>query len=272
MTIPTSRPAFLWLDGQITPIDKAVISPSDRGFLLGDGLYETFRFSHGKAPHLARHWARLNHGCDMLRLKVPEYCLIEKAFSQLCAANQLDNGSARLTVTRGSGPRGLLPPACPHQTIMLTVNPLSTGEKPSIRITISSYRRDSNSALCRIKSINTLSSVLARLEAREQQADDALFLNERNFIAEATASNFIAMLNGQILTPFIEDGALPGISRQRLIEKGLCTEASLSPAEIPFLEGAWLVSALTLTPINQIGNTRIAVDPERTKAFRRFLY
>ncbi|MDF7673701.1 aminotransferase class IV [Acetobacteraceae bacterium ESL0709] len=272
MTSFSSDTAFLWLDGSVVSVDDAAIYPSDRGFLLGDGLYETFRVSGSSAPHLDLHWARLKQGCDLLRMTAPEKKRVEQALRQLCDINQLEEGSARLTITRGTGPRGLPPPANPRPTVMLTLNSLSRSEPTPARVMISSHRRDSHSILNRIKSTNALASILARIEAVEQKADDALLLNERGMIAETTAANFLALWNGQIVTPFTQDGALPGISRQRLIEAGLCSQASLSPADLTAFKGGWLVTALNLIPICQIGSVRIPLCPDRTRMLRHFLY
>ncbi|QHI96435.1 aminotransferase class IV [Aristophania vespae] len=211
-------------------------------------------------------------GCQILRLPLPDKTLIEQALLQLCEMHQLFNGSARLTVTRGIGPRGLMPPQPAQPTILLVINPLPAHEPAPVKLILSSHKRQRNSVLSHIKSTNTLLSIIARLEAQDHQADDALLLNEQDFIAEATASNFLALRDGQLITPPIEDGALPGISRTRLIEEGLCTESSLTSKELYKLEGAWLVTALSLTNISSINTHKLPLPEELTQSLRRFLY
>ncbi|MCT6845174.1 aminotransferase class IV [Bombella apis] len=264
--------SFLWLNDQLLPADSPAIMTQDRGFLLGDGLFETMQLRHGAAPRLEAHLARLEDGCHTLRLPFPGRDTIRQALPHLMAANSLTDGSARLTLTRGPGPRGLAPPVRPHTTLLITTAPPSEQSTTPVRLHVSTQRRDRQAVLNRVKSLNALPAILARMEAREKGADDALWLTHEGEIAEATAASFLALLDGQIVTPPLSAGILPGISRGRLLAAGLCTERLLTEADIPKFQGAWLITALSLTPVAAIGTQALPLQPEQTGRLRHFLY
>lgn len=267
-----TAPSFVLLNRTLTPSHEASIPPADRGFLLGDGLFETMRVANGAVPLLTRHHQRLTHGCALLRLPAPSLSALEEDCTTLLNACALRDGSLRFTLSRGPGPRGLAPPHAPQPTQLLTAAPAPHTQPPPINVHISRHRRDERSVLCSIKSLNALQAILARLEAREQGADDALMLNYRGHIAEASASTFLAHDGHTFLTPPLHDGVLPGISRARLLDAGLCHERTLTPQDIPTFTGAWLVTALSLTPIQRLDGASLPINTEETHALRAFLY
>jgi branched-chain amino acid aminotransferase len=114
----------LWLNGRLLPAAEARIDPSDRGLLLGDGLFETMRAAGGRLPLLPRHMARLLDGAVLLGLPAPSEETVADAARALLAAEGLAVAAVRLTLTRGPGPRGLLPPDEPAPTLLLTAAPL----------------------------------------------------------------------------------------------------------------------------------------------------
>ena len=269
----TSSPCpFLWFNDDLLPADRPIVTAQDRGLLLGDGLFETMQLRNGTVPFLANHLSRLEEGCRILHLPSPDRSMIHAALGRLAAANSLTDGSVRLTLTRGPGPRGLTPPATPHTTLLITTAPSPSHAPHPVRLHISAQRRDRQAVLNRVKSLNALPSILARMEAQEQGADDALWLTHEGEIAEATAASFLALLDGQIITPPLSAGILPGISRARLLDAGLCTERTLTETDIPHLQGAWLVTALSLTPVTAIGTQHLPPQPELTARLRDFLY
>ncbi len=270
--MPTSSCPFLWLNSDLLPADSPVITARDRGLLLGDGLFETMQLRNGQIPFLEAHLTRLEEGCHILRLPPPKWEIIQAALGRLIAANGLTDGSARLTLTRGPGPRGLTPPATPHTTLLITTAPPPGHAPHPVRLHVSTQRRDRQAVLNRVKSLNTLPAILARMEAQEQGADDALWLTHESEIAEATAASFLALMDGQIITPPLSTGILPGISRARLLAAGLCTERPLTETDIAHLQGAWLATALSLTPVTAIGAHELPPQPEQTARLRDFLY
>lgn len=242
----------LWLNGALRRASEARIDPADRGFLLGDGLFETMA-AHGRAvPELARHYARLCAGAELLRIPVPlTRPELAVAIHDLLAANGLHDAALRLTLTRGVGPRGLLPPGNPTPTLLLTAAALPPLGGP-LRLITSTIRRDEDSPLSAIKSLNYLPGVLARMEAAERGADDALLLNRAGRVAETSIANLFVRLRGEWVTPPVSEGALPGIRRACLLDAGKLREAAITVEELREAEAVCAGNALSLRPVAAI--------------------
>ncbi len=239
----------IWLNGALLPVGKARIDPADRGFLLGDGLFETMAAQDGAVPELHRHYARLANGAAVLRIPVPlTLPQLDTAARSLLEANGLTEAAIRLTLTRGPGPRGLAPIASPTPTLLITAATLPPPGGP-LRLITASIRRDETSPLSRIKTLNYLPGVLARIEAAEQGADDALLLNHQGFVAETSAATLFVHLGGTWFTPPVADGALPGILRATLLEAGRVREARLTPAQLLTAEAIFAGNALSLRSV-----------------------
>ena len=253
---------ILWLNGALIAAAQARIDPADRGFLLGDGLFETMAAQDGGVPELARHFARLCSGAALLRLPVPVTCAeLDAVTRTLLAANGLQVAALRLTLTRGVAPRGLVPPAQPDPTVLITAAPLPAPGGP-LRLITASTRRDAASPLSAIKSLNYLPGILARIEAAERGADDALLLNQQGRVAETSAANVFVLVDGIWLTPAVTEGALPGIRRAKLLEAGRVREAALTPEHLRQASAVFAGNALSLRPVVEIDGHAIAqVDP-----------
>lgn len=245
----------LWLNGAVLDPVTARIDPSDRGFTLGDGVFETIHARDGVAPHLARHFARLAAGAARLGIPLPwPQDAVTAAIATI--APQGDT-ALRLTLTRGPGPRGLAPPAECHPTMLLTAG-LLPPLGPVRAIVAQGTRRNERSPLAGIKSLNYLDNILARSEAAEAGADDAILLNTRDVVAEASAANLFARLGGEWLTPRLADGALPGIARARLLEGGFAREAILPLPALRRAEAVFLSSSLGLRPVVSLDGAALA--------------
>jgi branched-chain amino acid aminotransferase len=239
---------MLWLNGALRANAEARIAPDDRGLLLGDGLFETCAAQNGTIPDLPRHFIRLCHGAEILRIPVPiSLAELAHACHGLLAANTLRTAAVRITLTRGSAPRGLLPPAAQTPTLLITASPMP-GSGP-LRLITATIRRDALSPLSRLKTLNYLPGILARMEAAAQDADDALLLNHQNLVAETTTANLFVKRGGQWLTPPVADGALPGIRRAKLLDSGRVTEASLTPAQLHQAAAIFAGNAISLRPV-----------------------
>ncbi|WP_298284075.1 aminotransferase class IV [Acidocella sp.] len=253
----------LWLNGALMDAAAARIDPADRGLLLGDGLFETMAAHAGAVPELARHYQRLCAGAALLRLAVPVgRDELARAARALLEANHLNSAALRLTLTRGPGPRGLLPPADGTPTLLLTAAPLPPNSGPA-RLVTSTIRRDETSPLCRVKSLNYLPSVLARLEAVERGADDAVMLNLAGRVAETSAATLFVKLAGNWLTPPVADGALPGVCRAALLEAGRVREAALTPEALARAEAICLGNALSLRGVAALDGQPLAAPDAR---------
>jgi len=248
-------PRYVCVDGQLLPADGRHLSALDRGFTLSDGVFETMRVAGGQAFRLREHLARLRASADVLRLPVPwpDEELAE-AIARLLAANDLQEAVARLTVSRGiPTERGLLPPSPCAPTLVVQASPfhrlpaevLARG----LGVRTSSIRRNETSPTSRIKACSYLDNVLARMEAREAGADEALLLNTSGFVACCSSANVHVISGGRVLTPAVECGALPGITRgvARELAAGIglaWEEAWLRPADLVAADEAFLTNSV----------------------------
>ncbi|MGV6876367.1 aminotransferase class IV [Pseudochelatococcus sp. B33] len=246
-----------WLNGRLLPVTEAAIPVGDRGFLLGDGVYETIRVRDRQPQWLARHLARLTHGLRVIALR-HDVDLVE-AVDRIITANALTDGSLRITVTRGPGPRGIAPPPQPEATTLITAFAAAPPLPPARIIVARRTRRNAFSPLAGIKSINCLDAIVARQEAVRAGADDALLLNTHERISEATAANVFAVIDGALLTPPPDDGALPGITRARVLEvEG--REATLTADDLKRADEVFLTSSLGIRKVEAIDGTLLPAD------------
>ncbi|GBQ43937.1 aminotransferase class IV [Komagataeibacter sucrofermentans] len=250
----------VWLNGRILDQAEARIDPADRGLLLGDGLFETMRVTDGAVRHFTLHMERLAHGAGVLMFPPPDTDMIAQAVRDLLAACGLQGGSLRLTLTRGPGPRGLLPPPQLQPTLLLAAAASLPPATP-VRLVTASHRRDEDSVLSRIKSLNYLPSILARMEAAMQGADDALLLNRAGHVAETSASTLVAVIGGKALTPPVSDGALPGIARGMLLAAGLVCEGHLTPAMLRGADAVFSLNSLCAREVVAIDGYELPRQP-----------
>ncbi|WP_029009652.1 aminotransferase class IV [Azospirillum halopraeferens] len=240
----------VWLNGRLMAAAEARIDPADRGFTLGDGLFETLRVAGGRVCHGDRHLARLSAGARVLDLPVPYGPdALAAAMAALIAARGLEDGVLRLTLSRGTGARGVPPPPDPHPTVLITAAPLPPPGGPMRAVIATVTRRNEHSPLSRLKTLNYLDSVLARQEAARRGADEALLLNTAGRLAESSVANLFVVLEGRTVTPPVADGALPGIRRALLLERGHAEERSLTPDDLARAGEAFLANSLGLRPL-----------------------
>lgn len=239
----------LWLGTGIVAQEAAAISPLDRGFTLGDGLFETMRVASGTVLRVQAHLARLAAGARVLGLPLPLPALdLADALAATAAANALTDGALRLTLTRGVGPRGVLPPAAPVPTLVITAAPLPPPAAPARLVIVERTRRNEFSPLAQVKSLNYLDNILARQEAAARGADDGVLLNTRGEVAETSIANLFAVLDGALVTPPLAAGVLPGIMRAAVLAQG-AAERPLTVADLARAEEIVLTSALGIRSV-----------------------
>ncbi|OIR09048.1 D-alanine aminotransferase [mine drainage metagenome] len=234
----------VWLNGSLLDEAAARIDPSDRGLTLADGLFETLCLKGGKVRHLAAHLARLRAGADCLGFQAPRSDTdIAEAMLALAKAHSQADGLLRLTLTRGPAPRGLLPPAQPQPTLLITLAPAVPDPAPARAILATVTRRNEFSPASRFKTLNYIDNLLARREAAARGADDALLLNSQGRLAESTIANLFLVIDGAVLTPPVADGALPGVMRADVIDRLGAGTAPLHPADLAVASEAFLTNA-----------------------------
>jgi len=268
--------AKIHLNGRLIEATAARIDPADRGLLLADGLFETLRVYGGRAFQLEAHLARLAAGAVVLDLPLPPAGDIARAVAETLAANDLREGSLRITVTRGPGERGLLPPAHPSPTLLIVGHP--SGEAPPAAMTahVSSIRRNEHSPLSRLKSLAYLDNVLALREAAAAGCDEALVLNTAGRLSGGSRSNLFLVLNGSLVTPPPSEGILAGIARRTLID--LAGEAGIAAREAPLnlddveaaSEALICNSLLEVRPLARLGARHFSLGRVGIELARRY--
>ncbi|ABS63181.1 aminotransferase class IV [Parvibaculum lavamentivorans DS-1] len=260
----------IWLSGAIMEAEAARIDPADRGFLLGDGLFETMLARNGHISFFEEHLMRLVSGADMIGIEMPFGPVhVEEACKALLEENKLDSApraSLRLTLTRGPGPRGLALPANASPTVMISC---AAAPNPPERLNaiIATPRRNPWSPAARLKALPYLDNVLAKEEARMKGADEALMLETSGNLACASAANIFLWEGERLITPSERCGILPGITRAALLElapdMGIETsEDEIAPARIAHASGAFLTNCLMgLVPLARIDGRVIPAHP-----------
>ena len=207
------------IDGELVPHAEARISVFDHGLLYGDGVFEGIRVYRRRIFRLDAHLARLEASAHAIGLTVPlPRAALAEAVAETVRANRQEDGYIRLVVTRGEGPLGLDPTRCTRPRVIIIAADLAVYPAEhyaaGIRVVTASTRQVPTASYdSRIKSLNYLKNVLARLEAHEAGAAEALMLNAEGFVAECTADNVFAVRDRCILTPPSVEGALDGITR-----------------------------------------------------------
>lgn len=262
---------YVHLNGRLVPEEAARISPYDRGFTLGDAVFDTFRAYKGRPFGMDEHLARLAASCRAARIPL-DPAPLRKAVADVLDANGFGGEAAgdaavRITVTRGVGGRGASPKGVGHPTILVTATPVNVPPEvyeKGLRLVTATRRRVAETSLDpAIKSTNYLVHVLARMEAEDAGADDALFLDAHGHVVEATQANVFAIKEGKLLTPPLTVGCLPGATRTTLLR--LAPQVGLvaheKPLTLPDLHAAdevFLSSSVTeIAPVVAIENKPI---------------
>ena len=223
---------IVYLNGSLIPRSQASISVLDYGFLYGFGLFETMRAYEGQVFRLDSHLNRLVRSAEVLGLPIGVTDLKEAVMATI-QANQLSDARIRIAVSIGEGGMVPDPSLCERPTVLILAGhyhpyPEQVYEK-GFRAIVSSIRRNSQSPLSRLKSANYLESMLAKQEARAAGVDEAICLNEKGLLAEASMSNIFLVDGGRLRTPGEESGILPGITRGVVLE--LASQLGISTFE-----------------------------------------
>jgi branched-chain amino acid aminotransferase len=214
----------IYIDGTLYEQSEAKISVFDHGLLYGDGVFEGIRFYQDRVFRLDEHMDRLWDSAKAITLDIPlsRAAMIEATLETI-RRNDLHDGYIRLLVTRGVGSLGLSPDSCRRPSVIIiaatiALYPESLYEK-GLTMATCSVRRIPPAALSpRIKSLNYLNNILAKIEAQQADAAEGVMLNEQGYVAECTGDNLFVIKNGRISTPPINAGILAGVTRSVVFE------------------------------------------------------
>jgi branched-chain amino acid aminotransferase len=215
---------LIYVDGKLVPQEEARISVFDHGFLYGDGVFEGIRVYDGNVFRLKEHIGRLFESAKTITLNIPlGPDELTRATLDTVAANGTRDAYIRLVVSRGAGDLGIDPANCARPTIVIIVGSIKIYPeelyRSGIPIITSSVRRVPGICLDpRIKSLNYMNNILAKVEARRAGVPEALMLNYHGHVAECTADNIFMIKGGTLLTPDMMQGALGGITRGVVLE------------------------------------------------------
>lgn len=261
----------VYLNGAFLPDTQASVPVSDRGFLYGDALFETVRAYDGRLFLWDAHMDRLLQGAQALRLRLPETPgQLHAAAAELLRRNQLSNAVLRLTVSRGSGPRGYSIRGAHNPTVVITSHPappLTDAIPPAWNLHTARHRLPAGDPVARFKTASKLLHVLARAEAEEAGADEALLLNTDGHLAETSAANLFWIHENTILTPHLDAGGLAGVTRAFVIDlirtAGWPLHETLAPpTALLNASGAFItVSTLGVVPVASIDNSPLPSHP-----------
>ncbi len=276
----------VFLNGQFLDESAARVPVTDRGFLFGDGIFETLRAARGKPLFWAEHLARWQRGAALLGIGSPlRPDALESTVDTLLKQNQLLDAVIRLTLTRGSGPRGYSPKGAGHQpTLLISVTAAPEpfgGPRSGWDLITSRQVIPPRSDLSLIKHTNRLPWILARAEAEAAGADEALLLTSSGSMAEASGSNLAWFEGDTLCVPATETGALPGVMqaivRQQARDWGWTGSEAVCPPDQWFrVEGAFLTNSVQLVvpvrsldgkPLRSSSKTLQIIDTLRLRWF-----
>jgi len=217
-------PQKIWFDGRLVEKSDAKVSVYDHGLLYGDGVFEGIRAYHGRIFECDAHLDRLFQSAKAIRLAIP-YTReqLKSAMEETIRANNFTDCYIRLVCTRGVGTLGLSPTRCERPTVfviadLLELYPRQMYEKGMSVITASVIRTSPNALSPRVKSLNYLNNILAKIEAIDAGVHEAIMLNHEGNVAECSADNVFIVRGGRVETPTTSDGILEGVTRKVMID------------------------------------------------------
>lgn len=228
----------VFIDGKFYDKEKAKISVFDHGLLYGDGVFEGIRLYEGNIFRLSQHIDRLIASAKYIMLELPmtKEELIE-ATVKTCRINKLWNGYIRLVVTRGEGTLGLSPWLCPKPTVIIIAADIKLYPDEHYThglkiVTVPTLRNFAECVNPRVKSLNYLNNILAKIEAHHAGSLEALMLSKEGYVVECTGDNIFIIKDEVLYTPPVYLGALKGITRDCIIE--LAEKCGYKVKEEPF--------------------------------------
>lgn len=234
-TVPSAKPKQVWFDGELVPAEKAGVSVFDHGLLYGDGVFEGIRVYNRRILKLRTHLRRLDESARSIHLAMPySEDELDAATRQIVQANDVVDGYVRLVITRGPGTLGINPYHCPRPSAFIIADAIQLYPKEMYDqglevITAATVRNHPGALSPRIKSLNYLNNVLAKIEAVQAGCIEAVMLNSQGYVAECTGDNLFIVRQGRLITPPLHAGILEGITRNLVMD--LAREAGIDVLE-----------------------------------------
>jgi branched-chain amino acid aminotransferase len=245
---------IVYLNGSLVPRSEAYISVFDHSFLYGYGLYETMRAYRGKIFLLERHIKRMLDAADIIGLREKLTGIdLTKACLETLAANSLRDARVRLTVSNGVSDTAPWADNRGAPTVVVTARPYTPFPikkyDEGFRVGIASVRRCRQSVVATLKSVSHLASVMARMETAAYGMDEALLLNDDGYIAEGGGCNVFFVKSEALLTPPLDSGILPGVTREVVMEiaagKGIsASEVDIRPEALERFDEVFVTNAM----------------------------
>jgi len=256
------------LNGRLVSLDEAQVSASDRGFLYGDGLFETIRIHAGRPFLWEWHMMRFTDGSEYLGITLPQSTgTLLGTIRELADRNGCPKSVVRITLSRGTGQRGYAVSGDETPTLLITQHPLPSPPSKPLSLVTTTARVAVGDPLTEVKSANKLGSILAKREATAQQADDGLTLNSNGDATETSSANLFWVESGVLHTPPISDGVLPGVTRRLVIDLASALgqavrEESAALERLRQAEAVFVTSAATgVIAVGQLDGSALGSHP-----------
>jgi len=259
---------FIFLNGKIIPDTDANISSGDRGFLYGDGIYETLRSYNGTPFKLSEHLGRMRDSAKQLKISFGYTNKdISEWINKLIEKNCSQDAYIRITLSRGAGGGRLQMDEGIESTILVQVKPLTPYDRrlyeEGMSLVVSNYRRSTSCPISCHKTTNLLKSIMMKEEAKKRSADEAIIVNTEEYVTECVVSNIFFVNNGKVVTPSLNTNILPGITRSTVLD--ICNESSIPAGEERFKVETLLNadevfitnSLMEIMPVSKIDDTKI---------------
>jgi len=240
---------WVWMNGEMVPTEDAVVSVFDRSFLYGDGLFEGVLIYRGVPFLWSEHLERLERGAKFLGIQMPYTAhQLRQAALELASRETCTQAFLRIHLSRGVGRRGYSPAGANCPSVILSLHPMSAdplSQPRSWKLITSSVRLPCTDPLSQHKTANKIPQILAKMEADSADANEALIQNMEGHLTEGSSSNLFWIRNGDVHTPPLAAGALPGVTRQHILT--LCTrlnqrvsEATITASQLIECDGVFM--------------------------------
>lgn len=241
-----------WIDENDCPIP-----PTDRGLTLGDGVFDTMLVQNKQALHIQEHIERLLKHASILEIQnLPSPETLKNRAEQLIDRNTNNNNryALRTTITRGQGTRGIAPSSPEEPMVIMRIAQVPEKMPPANAWIAENTRRNEYSPLSRIKSTNYADNILAMLEARKNNCNEAILLNTQNKVCCSSSGNIYIVENDKIYTPPIEDGVMDGVTRSHLLKTYAIKEETITRERLLTAEEIYISNAISIRPVIMLNN------------------